>query len=410
MPRLLLVDDNPSIHRIAESLLAPTDVALVCVASAAEALAQLERGESFDVALVDTAMPGMDGWTLVSRLRASEATATLPIALMAGVLDPVDPVRLASAPVQGFLKKPIELRELGDRVKALMAIPVPPPAPSPSPFSTVPATPARELLQRAEAALPEFRPEPEADAQPEVEADLLVLTAEDVWVEEPVVDLGDLPEVQLELEELDLGSLPVAVSQAAPVEPLPEPSAPLAMDAALPSLPDLEDLDLGALPGEALDLGEADRAVREEAEERPGTDAPQEDLFADLPPLSLVEPALDQMEPALDQMGPALDQMEPTWGLDEPAPPPAPEAAEPVLDAPESAPVAAEGQVAAVSGQAHPGDGGTDAQARAVVQALLADPVLVDALVKAVVARMGDQILREIAWEVFPDLAGKLRS
>lgn len=405
MPRLLLVDDNPSIHRIAESLLAPTDVALVCVGSAAEALAQLERGESFDVALVDTAMPGMDGWTLVSRLRASEATATLPIALMAGVLDPVDPVRLASAPVQGFLKKPIELRELGDRVKALMAIPVLPPAPSPSPFSTVPATPARELLQRAEAALPEFRPEPEAAAQPEVEADLLVLTAEDVWVEEPVVDLGDLPDVQLELEELDLGSLPVAVSQAAPVEPLPEPSAPLAMDAALPSLPDLEDLDLGALPGEALDLGEADRAVREEAEERSGTDAPPEDLFADLPPLSLVEPALDQMEPA-------LDQMEPAWGLDEPAPqpPPAPEAAEPVLDAPESAPVAAEGQAAAVSGQAHPGDGGTDAQARAVVQALLADPVLVDALVKAVVARMGDQILREIAWEVFPDLAGKLRS
>ena len=39
MPRLLLVDDNPSIHRIAESLLAPTDVELVCVDSAAEARA-----------------------------------------------------------------------------------------------------------------------------------------------------------------------------------------------------------------------------------------------------------------------------------------------------------------------------------------------------------------------------------
>jgi len=48
-------------------------------------------------------------------------------------------------------------------------------------------------------------------------------------------------------------------------------------------------------------------------------------------------------------------------------------------------------------------------QARAVVQAILADPVLVDALVKAVVARMGDQVLREIAWEVMPDLAGRLQ-
>jgi hypothetical protein len=52
----------------------------------------------------------------------------------------------------------------------------------------------------------------------------------------------------------------------------------------------------------------------------------------------------------------------------------------------------------------------TSEQARAVVQAILADPVLVDALVKAVVARMGDQVLREIAWEVMPELAGRLQS
>ena len=402
MPRLLLVDDNPSIHRIAESLLAPTDVDLVCVGSAAEALDRLARGESFDVALVDTAMPGMDGWTLVSHLRASEATATLPIALMAGVLDPVDPVRLASAPVQGFLKKPIELRELGDRVKALIATPVLPPAPAPSPFSTVPATPARELLQRAEAALPEFRPEPEAPsapAQPEAEpeADLLILTAEDVWAEEPVVDLGELPEVQLELEELDLGSLPVAEIQAPPAEPSLEPFVPAGAEAVLPSLPDLEDLDLGALPGEGLDLHEGDRAIPEMAEVLPGTEAPPEDLFADLPPLPMPEPALEQLEPA--------------WGLDEPEPQPAPEAPEPALEPVEPAPMAVEGQRPAVSGQAASlGEGGMDAQARAVVQALLADPVLVDALVKAVVARMGDQVIREIAWEVLPDLAGKLRS
>ena len=405
MPRLLLVDDNPSIHRIAESLLAPTDVDLVCVGSAAEALDRLARGESFDVALVDTAMPGMDGWTLVAHLRASEATATLPIALMAGVLDPVDPVRLASAPVQGFLKKPIELRELGDRVKALIATPVLPPVPAPSPFSTVPATPAREMLQRAEAAFPEFRPEPDAPGQPEVqpeaepEADLLILTAEDVWAEEPVVDLDELPEVQLELEELDLGSLPVA--EALPSEPFPEPFTPADADAVLPpSLPDLEDLDLGALPEEALDLREGDPGLPKVADARPGTDVPPEDLFADLPPLAMAEPALVHFEP--------------TWRLEEPAPAPDLERVEPApapdLEPVEPVPMAAEGQRPAVAGQEPLGERGTDAQARAVVQALLADPVLVDALVKAVVARMGDQVIREIAWEVFPDLAGKLRS
>ena len=65
---------------------------------------------------------------------------------------------------------------------------------------------------------------------------------------------------------------------------------------------------------------------------------------------------------------------------------------------------AAVGQVSAVPGQAVGSE-----QAQVLVQALLADPVLVDALVKAVVARMGDQVLREIAWEVMPDLAGRLQ-
>jgi hypothetical protein len=51
-----------------------------------------------------------------------------------------------------------------------------------------------------------------------------------------------------------------------------------------------------------------------------------------------------------------------------------------------------------------------DGHAQAVVQAILADPILIDALVKALVARMGDQAIREIAWEVMPDLAGRLHS
>jgi hypothetical protein len=43
-----------------------------------------------------------------------------------------------------------------------------------------------------------------------------------------------------------------------------------------------------------------------------------------------------------------------------------------------------------------------------LVKAVLADPVLMDALARAVVAQLGDQALREIAWEVIPELAEKL--
>ena len=45
---------------------------------------------------------------------------------------------------------------------------------------------------------------------------------------------------------------------------------------------------------------------------------------------------------------------------------------------------------------------------KALLDALLADSALMDALSKALVARLGDKVLREIAWEVIPELAERI--
>jgi CheY-like chemotaxis protein len=404
MPRLLLVDDNPSIHRIAESLLAPTDVELVCVDSAAEALDRIARGDRFDVALVDTAMPGMDGWTLLARLRANEATAMMPIALMAGVLDPVDPSKLAKAPIQGFLKKPIELRELGDRVRVLLATPVAPP--EPSPFATVPAVKASELARVAEPSLPEFRPEPQIQpaaapepAAPAIVDDLLKLTAEDLWPEEedvlataPVMAMSvaavqavGIPDVHLELEELDLESL-----QDLTVEPLP----PVAAEAQAPSEPTFSEEPLVTL----ADLDDFELPPDRPAAVAPA--APQPEGPQAGGPLSQDLLATVASSLASIPVVPAVPHVPPA------------ELSAPIIPViPMAGPVAATGQLPAAGGQvAASFSPETSSQAQAVVQAILADPVLVDALIKAVVARMGDQAIREIAWEVMPDLAGRLHS
>lgn len=462
MPRLLLVDDNPSIHRIAESLLAPTDVELVCVDSAAEALDRIGRGERFDVALVDTAMPGMDGWTLLSRLRAMDETALMPIALMAGVLDPVDPAKLAKAPIQGFLKKPIELRELGDRVKALLVTPVERPA-APSPFITVPATPAKDLVRMAEPSLPEFRPDfelPEASSEaspalPEGDDDLLVLTAEDLWPEEVVAgapvaaeiaspdpEAPDAPEIHLELEELDLESLQDLTMESTPELPEAVAAAPLpeAYDEELTTLSGLEtlddlpsDLDLPAFPSVDELPAEPTSSHLAEAASAAGLAAAAAAILGEsADPFTSLEPVQPTPEPGplpathpdafsapvfetsgLEEPDFEVSELEePDFeALSLPSSPfeAAPEVFEEALEPPdfqEPAVPAVAGQAPAASGQA--GSVAPD-QAQALVQALLADPVLVDALVKAVVARMGDQVIREIAWEVIPDLAGRLQ-
>jgi len=487
MPRLLLVDDNPSIHRIAESLMAPTDVELVCVDSAAEALDRIGRGEHFDVALVDTAMPGMDGWTLLARLREVEATARMPIALMAGVLDPVDPARLAKAPIQGFLKKPIELRELGDRVRALLATPVatsmaapvaaaeppapkppapevpasglpvfvfPPPPPAAEAVAPVPLPPQAPQVFEAPFAPLDLTPEPAAPAHEPVPAepedDLLVLTAEDLWPEEAAVEAAPAPaalpvtttEVHLELEELDLEGL----QDLAPPPALELPAAPLAVPPIYThELPPVEteapaealaeeslsfsgletfdglggDLELPPLPepakpepppvkaeggsvlplvgGAAAVAGLAAAAVPflEKTHEPQAPALPVPAPFHEPIPEPRHEPGHEPMA-AIHAEHPVMPVIPEPVGLVPVAAPAIPPT--PVVEAVHAAP----GQAPAASGQAAP-------LAPSQVQALLADPAVMDALVKAVVARMGDQVVREIAWEIMPELAGKLQ-
>ena len=460
MPRLLLVDDNPSIHRIAESLLAPTDVDLVCVDSAAEALDRFGRGEHFDVALVDTAMPGMDGWTLLARLREMEATAHLPIALMAGVLDPVDPTRLAQAPIQGFLKKPIELRELGDRVRALLAsapaAPEPLAAPAVFEIPAPPASPAVFEIPAPPAAPPVFAfppPAPELEAPRTFEApfapldlapppapaaledDLLVLTAEDVWPEEAPeavaapaeIQVPGLPplataEVHLELEELDLEGL----QDLAPQAPAALPTAiPAAIPAANPALDLLPPAPLDVPPAYTLTHElpplppPAAEALAEESLSFSGLESLDELGGAlELPPLP-EPPAAAEGHPVLPAALPAAfaEPLEAAHATPPPVIAPAISIPEPIAPAPVppepipmvalAAPIAA--AIPAVLGQPPAAPGQAAEMDPAQIQALLADPQLMDALVKAVVARMGDQVVREIAWEIMPELAGKLQ-
>jgi CheY-like chemotaxis protein/anti-sigma regulatory factor (Ser/Thr protein kinase) len=69
--RLLIVDDDPSIHELVRAMLVGTRWESDAVSNGEEALTQMEGRESssYDVVLADILMPGMDGLTLLGRLR-----------------------------------------------------------------------------------------------------------------------------------------------------------------------------------------------------------------------------------------------------------------------------------------------------------------------------------------------------
>jgi hypothetical protein len=99
----------------------------------------VEGGAIFDVALVDTTLPGMDGWELLGRLRSHPSMATRPIALMAGILEDVALARIEKAPIQAFLRKPVDLRDLADKMAALIAVHHVSPDPSPQQAESAPS-------------------------------------------------------------------------------------------------------------------------------------------------------------------------------------------------------------------------------------------------------------------------------
>ncbi|HJU83555.1 MAG TPA: response regulator [Holophagaceae bacterium] len=390
MPRLLLVDDNPSIHRIAESLLVGSSVELVCVDSAEQAMQKLDAGEAFDIALLDTVMPGMDGWQLLDRIRANPTTARMPVAMMAGVLDPVDPGRLDTAPIQGFLKKPIELRDLNDRVQSILA------QSGQSPFATVPGSKLEGWSSGDRDVsmfdVPAFEPEAQA-SESEGDSDLLILRAEDLLeVEEeaappPVPALHAAPD--LVLDELDVEGLK-ALHPPAPAAMMELPPMPVAE---LPPMPVMEPAPAGiaAIPGEEPRILAPLEPVAPAApiEEAKG----MEELgLGDLG--ELAEPALPAIQSVdLGTMG---------HGAEEPS---APAFAAPSLATFTAPSIPAPPPVPAPVPL--PAEGGLDPEVLA--KAIAADPALLDALVKAVISRAGDKVLREIAWELMPDLAAKLK-
>ena len=148
--RLLVVDNEEADRRLLVDRLAPLGFALVQAASGEEALALLARGP-VDAIFLDLAMPGIDGWTTLRRLRAEGLSAAPAAIVSANAFDQGLENDLGIGR-HDFLVKPVRmpelLRWLGDRL-ALRWQHAPPAAaaPAPAPPEAPLALPPTEALQ-----------------------------------------------------------------------------------------------------------------------------------------------------------------------------------------------------------------------------------------------------------------------
>jgi two-component system chemotaxis sensor kinase CheA len=84
--KLLFVDDSAFFRNMLAPVLQAAGYDVTALASGKEALALVERGARFDVAVTDIEMPEMDGYALAEALRGNARTAHLPVIALSSSL------------------------------------------------------------------------------------------------------------------------------------------------------------------------------------------------------------------------------------------------------------------------------------------------------------------------------------
>jgi PAS domain S-box-containing protein len=117
---VLIVDDNATNRRILTGQTESWGMVPRAASSGAQALEWLQRGERFDVAIIDMHMPGMDGSELASAIRANGDVQALRLIMLTSVgHGEVDRSHFAAV-----LTKPIKPSQLFDVLIDVMAGPV----------------------------------------------------------------------------------------------------------------------------------------------------------------------------------------------------------------------------------------------------------------------------------------------
>ena len=118
---ILLIEDNEQNRYLATYLLEHAGFKIVSADSGSQALALVEELTP-DTILLDTQLPGMDGYQVARELRARESLKRIPIIAVTSYAMVGDEEKALQAGCTGYLEKPIDPDTFVSRITALIAM------------------------------------------------------------------------------------------------------------------------------------------------------------------------------------------------------------------------------------------------------------------------------------------------
>jgi CheY-like chemotaxis protein len=348
--KLLLADDSATIQKVIDLTFADEGVRVVAVGNGQDAIDQLLDLQP-DIVLADVFMPARNGYEVCEYVKTNEQLKHIPVMLLVGSFEPFDEAEARRVGADDILTKPFQsIRRLIDRVGALVSSP-----------SVEKENPTAELPKVPEPAEEEFMDTYELE----------VTTADTLPLEQAFIDH------EQKVEQ------PVAATESLPREETMETErrddSPVDSDVLL-DLGEFEPVHAGADDEFVLDL-----------DDQPG-DAPAP---AAAPMRTFVEPEVKEAVAAVRAYEPSYEPQVHSSFADTQEVPFA--SAMQNLAAVEPEPVAAEPEPAAASPS-------SSISSTSFTPGQLT-PEMIDVIARRVVEMMSDKVVREIAWEVVPDLA-----
>jgi len=116
--RVTLVEDDEALAGMLRYNMEAAGFAVELIACGLSALARL-KDHPPDVLILDWMLPGLSGIEILRRLRASTGTASLPVLMLTGRVEPEDRARALATGATAFVAKPFSVQEIMASVSAL---------------------------------------------------------------------------------------------------------------------------------------------------------------------------------------------------------------------------------------------------------------------------------------------------